>query len=699
MATPHLDRLAARGRAGARRLGARAADAAVARLALHRPLPGRARHPRQRLAAARRRRCRRSRRRCTPPGSAPAAFVSSIVLSRAVGPGTAGSTTYSDAFEAGEDDARFLNTIQKRGDGADRGGGRLARAGRAAAARLFAWLHLYDPHDPYEPPEPYASRYADRPYDGEVAWSDELVGRLDAALGARWACATTRCSSSPPTTARAWASTARRSTASSSTRRRCACRCSLRGPGRRRRARACAVTAHSVDLLPTVLDLLGLAPPATPTLSGAIAGAARCAASAAPTTRRPTPSRSRRCSTTAGATCARCATALEVHPRAAAGAVRPARRSRASCATWPTREPARARGAAGGALRPRLARSEARGRPATRVGAAGPAREAGRARLRRRGHRRRARHRRRPEGQDRGVQGAQPLMREGLVRLRERRLRRQRAALPRAAGARRRQLRGALLPRRARSSGLAALARGRHALRGRAARLPAYAAALRRRWPTAAERTGDRGRARGAARGPAAEPARPAPARREARPAAAPGRPGRGAPRLRGGRCRWPRRTRSCACSSASCTATRASPRARPRCCARRSRSIPSSASYWNSLGMVLGGQGDAGRGRAGVPRGRSRATPKRPATRYNLGLVLQRQGRRDEARAAFRETLAADPSLRARADRLREIGWPEEANALEAELRPQHHAARVDEGARHARSSPTFRGGRARPR
>ena len=35
-------------------------------------------------------------------------------------------------------------------------------------------MHLYDPHDPYEPPEPYATRYAGRPYDGEVAWSDEL---------------------------------------------------------------------------------------------------------------------------------------------------------------------------------------------------------------------------------------------------------------------------------------------------------------------------------------------------------------------------------------------------------------------------------------------------------------------------------------------------------------------------------------------
>jgi Tfp pilus assembly protein PilF len=43
-------------------------------------------------------------------------------------------------------------------------------------------VHLYDPHAPYEAPEPYASKYADRPYDGEVAWSDDLVGRLDAAL-------------------------------------------------------------------------------------------------------------------------------------------------------------------------------------------------------------------------------------------------------------------------------------------------------------------------------------------------------------------------------------------------------------------------------------------------------------------------------------------------------------------------------------
>ena len=109
------------------------------------------------------------------------AFVSSIVLSKQSGL-SRGFAHYADRFDIGEDDARFLNTIQKRGD---------VTVGEAAAwlaetgpERRFAWVHLYDPHDPYEPPEPYASRYAGRPYDGEVAWSDELVGRLDAALGA-----------------------------------------------------------------------------------------------------------------------------------------------------------------------------------------------------------------------------------------------------------------------------------------------------------------------------------------------------------------------------------------------------------------------------------------------------------------------------------------------------------------------------------
>jgi arylsulfatase A-like enzyme/Tfp pilus assembly protein PilF len=42
-------------------------------------------------------------------------------------------------------------------------------------ARAFLFLHLYEPHKPYAPPERF-SRYA--PYDGEIAYADEIVGRL-----------------------------------------------------------------------------------------------------------------------------------------------------------------------------------------------------------------------------------------------------------------------------------------------------------------------------------------------------------------------------------------------------------------------------------------------------------------------------------------------------------------------------------------
>ena len=44
--------------------------------------------------------------------------------------------------------------------------------------RFFLWVHLFDPHAPYDPPEPYASRYAGRPYDGEIAALDAEIGRL-----------------------------------------------------------------------------------------------------------------------------------------------------------------------------------------------------------------------------------------------------------------------------------------------------------------------------------------------------------------------------------------------------------------------------------------------------------------------------------------------------------------------------------------
>ncbi len=47
---------------------------------------------------------------------------------------------------------------------------------------FFLWVHLFDPHDPYTPPPPYDRQYSTRPYDGEIAYTDENVGRLVDAL-------------------------------------------------------------------------------------------------------------------------------------------------------------------------------------------------------------------------------------------------------------------------------------------------------------------------------------------------------------------------------------------------------------------------------------------------------------------------------------------------------------------------------------
>ncbi len=43
---------------------------------------------------------------------------------------------------------------------------------------FFLWVHLYDPHTPYQPPPPFDREYQSRPYDGEIAFADQQLGRL-----------------------------------------------------------------------------------------------------------------------------------------------------------------------------------------------------------------------------------------------------------------------------------------------------------------------------------------------------------------------------------------------------------------------------------------------------------------------------------------------------------------------------------------
>lgn len=43
---------------------------------------------------------------------------------------------------------------------------------------FFVWLHYFDPHQPFEPPPPYDQLYADDLYDGEIAYADSRLGFL-----------------------------------------------------------------------------------------------------------------------------------------------------------------------------------------------------------------------------------------------------------------------------------------------------------------------------------------------------------------------------------------------------------------------------------------------------------------------------------------------------------------------------------------
>jgi len=100
--------------------------------------------------------------------------------------GFIGAVVLDAKFGIGQGFDTYPGLDAAQGTAADLGGERraeevVAEAGdwmRRQTGRRFTWVHLYDPHDPYDPPEPFASRYVERPYDGEVAYTDAMVGRL-----------------------------------------------------------------------------------------------------------------------------------------------------------------------------------------------------------------------------------------------------------------------------------------------------------------------------------------------------------------------------------------------------------------------------------------------------------------------------------------------------------------------------------------
>jgi arylsulfatase A-like enzyme/tetratricopeptide (TPR) repeat protein len=105
-------------------------------------------------------------------------FVAAFVLDSRWGLNQ-GFDHYWDDFDLNKFENVGLDTVQRRG------GEVLAEAvtwmEEVKDDRFFAWLHFYDVHTPYEAPEPYLSRYhgyLGARYDGEIAYLDGLMGEL-----------------------------------------------------------------------------------------------------------------------------------------------------------------------------------------------------------------------------------------------------------------------------------------------------------------------------------------------------------------------------------------------------------------------------------------------------------------------------------------------------------------------------------------
>ena len=149
-----------------------------------------------------------------PSGYTTGAAISAYVLR--------GATGLSSAFDFYEDSMNSRNNVSV---------GELSRPGAATekvaeqwiakrgASPFFFLLHLFEPHTPYAPEEPFRSRYASA-YDGEIATADAVVGQFIDYLKS------TGIYDRAAITAKAWAITVSRSTASSCIARRFTYHCS-----------------------------------------------------------------------------------------------------------------------------------------------------------------------------------------------------------------------------------------------------------------------------------------------------------------------------------------------------------------------------------------------------------------------------------------------------------------------------------------
>ena len=111
-------------------------------------------------------------------GYATAAFVATYVLDSRFGLGQ-GFDNYDDTLFRGDPKTGQGSRPRRAEDITDAAVKWLTRQFETHTEQpYFTWAHYFDPHLPYDPPGEFASRFADAPYDGEIAYTDVHVRRL-----------------------------------------------------------------------------------------------------------------------------------------------------------------------------------------------------------------------------------------------------------------------------------------------------------------------------------------------------------------------------------------------------------------------------------------------------------------------------------------------------------------------------------------
>ncbi len=111
-------------------------------------------------------------------GYTTAAAVSAFVLDKRFGLAQ-GFEHYDDDLTVGDQPAQG-GFRERRAELTNQAATRWLR--EQAAEPFFVFVHYFDPHWPYAPPSPYREEYAKAPYDGEIAYVDEQIGSLLAVL-------------------------------------------------------------------------------------------------------------------------------------------------------------------------------------------------------------------------------------------------------------------------------------------------------------------------------------------------------------------------------------------------------------------------------------------------------------------------------------------------------------------------------------